>query len=355
MANYYTIKDGAGVQQQMGAQQIGSIFYPWHMLSVLVSGSNVPVAGDSNGNIGVNVISSALPTGAATSANQSSQITQETAIALGVGAPGDGTWSGSGSGSIVAIEKFNAGKLSSIQSALAGTLNVSLTGSQNITLSPSATIGLNASTNVIGKVGVQVAGSDVSNSNPIPISIPGGASLTGTVSLGAGEAMAGHFGGMQINPSSTCTRPANTSGYSAADLVANNVTAGSVVVPSVSCARIAQGSFSIERARLYCNQTSNMQGVSFRVRLWITAPTYTNGDNGAYVVATGNAGYLGAMTGFFEQWGDGAMATLQVDYGPEINVKLASGQSIYWDMETLTGYTPSSAAVFTFVPEVKQD
>lgn len=51
-----------------------------------------------------------LPTGAGTSANQTSQITQETTTATGVGAPADAAYAGSGSAGLIAVGKgiYNA-------------------------------------------------------------------------------------------------------------------------------------------------------------------------------------------------------------------------------------------------------
>lgn len=42
------------------------------------------------------------------------------------------------------------------------------------------------------------------------------------------------------NTSTTLTRPNDSTGYTAGDLVANNVTAGSVVVPTVAVARVSR-------------------------------------------------------------------------------------------------------------------
>lgn len=84
-----------------------------------VDGSAVtqPISGtvtvtDGAGALNVIVDSSALPSGAATSANQSTQITAEQTTATGTGAPADAAWT-SGSGSIIAVLKGIAGNTSS--------------------------------------------------------------------------------------------------------------------------------------------------------------------------------------------------------------------------------------------------
>jgi hypothetical protein len=162
--------------------------------------------------------------------------------------------------------------------------------------------------------------------------------------------------GFSVNPSSlVLTRPADTNAYAANDLVANSTTAGSVVVPSVSVMRLAGGSGTIPKVTLFSNHTTGLSGISMTVHLWSAAPTYTNGDNGAYAVATGAAGFLGKYTGTFEQFGDGAVCRMTPYDGVVDVLKLASGQLVYWDLQTNAIFTPISGATFTLVPQVLQD
>lgn len=167
------------------------------------------------------------------------------------------------------------------------------------------------------------------------------------------------IGGNTVNPPSVLTRPADTAVYAANDLVANSTTAGSVVVPSFTAMRVAangvvQGA-TIPKLLLLSNHTTGLSGIGVAVRLWSAAPTYTNGDNGAYAVATGGAGYLGKYTGTFEQFGDGAAAELIPVTGPFEAIKLASGQLIYWDLQVTGAPTPQSGKTFTLVPQILQD
>ena len=157
------------------------------------------------------------------------------------------------------------------------------------------------------------------------------------------------------NPSSVLTRPADTTAYTANDLVASNTTAGSVVVPSVTVMRSDGGGASIPKLLLLSNHATGLSGVGVTVRLWSVAPTYTNGDNGAYAVATGGAGYLGKFTGTFEQFGDGAAAELVPAVGSFEAIKLAAGQLLYWDLQITSAATPQSGKTFTLVPQVLQD
>lgn len=162
--------------------------------------------------------------------------------------------------------------------------------------------------------------------------------------------------GFSANPvSAVLTRPANTTAYAANDLVASSTTAGSVVVPSVSVMRLAGGSGTIPKVTLFSSHTTGLSGISMLVRFWSAAPTYTNGDHGAYAVATGAANFLGKYSGTFEQFGDGAVCRMTPYDGVVDVLKLASGQVVYWDLQTSAIFTPQSAATFTLVPQVLQD
>lgn len=160
------------------------------------------------------------------------------------------------------------------------------------------------------------------------------------------------------NPTSVLTRPADTTAYSANDLVASSTTAGTVVVPSFALniynVTSGAGNGFITRLRLASNHTTGLAAIDVAVRLWAVAPTYTNGDNGAYAVATGAAGYLGKFTGTCEQFADGAVCNLSLAVGQHISVKLASTNDVYWDLQAVTGFTPQSGKTFTLTPEIVQ-
>lgn len=161
--------------------------------------------------------------------------------------------------------------------------------------------------------------------------------------------------GFTVNPTSVLTRPADTTAYTALDLIASSTTAGSVVVPSVTVARVTAGGITIPKIALYSNHTTGLASVSVTIRLWSAAPTYSAGDNAAYAVATGAASCLGKFTGIFEQFADGAVAFLVPDTGVVSMLKLASGQLIYWDLQTNSGFSSQSGKTFTAVPQVAQD
>jgi hypothetical protein len=164
-------------------------------------------------------------------------------------------------------------------------------------------------------------------------------------------------GGVTDNtPCAVLIRPLNTTAYSANDLIANNVTAGSVQVPTCTVAREVGFGGAIPRFRLTTNVTTGWDGALLKVRFWTAAPTYTNGDNGAYAVATGAAGYMGKIIITLEQFGDGASGVGAPEVGSFIAFKLAAGQVIYWDIQETSGaLTPISGQTFTLTPENMQD
>ena len=149
------------------------------------------------------------------------------------------------------------------------------------------------------------------------------------------------------NPTSVLTRPADTTAYAVGDLIASSTTAGSVAVPSFT---VAAGA-AITALRLVTNKTTGWSAVAISVNLWTAAPTFTNGDNGAYAVATGAAGYIGTFLFSLIQFGDGASARATVNLGGVVWEKLASGLLVYWDMTINTAATPSSAQTFTLTAE----
>lgn len=157
-------------------------------------------------------------------------------------------------------------------------------------------------------------------------------------------------------PSSTLTRPANTTAYVAGDLVAGDTTAGSVTVPSFEAGLTGGRHYYIPRIRLKTDKTSGMASINFTLRLWAAAPTYDNGDNGAYSVATNGDELIGAFTNAgFVQGGDGATAIMTPDVGDGPSFYLSgTATSVYWDLEIESGLTPASGQTFTAVPEVYQ-
>lgn len=152
-------------------------------------------------------------------------------------------------------------------------------------------------------------------------------------------------------PTSTLTRPANTTGYTTGQLVASNTVAASVVSPSwVNDAPV--GDLNLTKLLLLTNAITGWGALSVLVNLWSSAPTYTNGDGGTYAVATGAAKFLGQFSGKFVQFADGAAAELIPAVGVSIQIEAARGAGVYWDLQVVGSATPKSGQTFTLqVPE----
>lgn len=161
--------------------------------------------------------------------------------------------------------------------------------------------------------------------------------------------------GAVTNPTSTLTLTATTTAYTAGQLIANSATAGSVVVPSFAIANSAGGAI-IPRLRLTTNDTTSTAWGSQQIRidLWSAAPTFTNGDRGTWSPATGVAGHIASYTCTMSaEFGDGAYSECTLIYGNNALAKLASGTSIFWTLNALTGSGVTGASkVFTLTAEL---
>lgn len=168
------------------------------------------------------------------------------------------------------------------------------------------------------------------------------------------EAHIGEVGGKTSIVGATFTRPANTTAYSSGQLVANSTTAGSVTYGTLAVSRYTDKSGMIRRVRLKKTGTS-VTNAAFRVHFYKLAPTFTNGDGGAWLSTESD--YLGAVDVTMDQaFTDAAKGIGTPNTGTEINFVPTSGTTtIYWALEARAAYTPSSAEVFTVAVEVLQD
>lgn len=201
----------------------------------------------------------------------------------------------------------------------------------------------------------EVAASPTANTLLARLKTIGDAAVAATP---AGETHIGEVGGRIVNISANFTRPADTTAYASGDLVANSVTAGSVVpMTFTNAARIAAGNFCVLRARV-SKTTTGVTNAAFRVHLFTTSPTNpTNGDNGAFVPSQ-IASYLGyfditaMVAGTAGAAGQGGLAA---GFGNSLAVALGSGRDIYGLLEARGAYTPGSAEVFTTTLEIGQN
>lgn len=154
------------------------------------------------------------------------------------------------------------------------------------------------------------------------------------------------------------TRPADTTAYASGDLVANNVTAGSVTAlvftfPTKGNAWVDQ----IRRVRIE-KSSNNVTTASFRLHVYTSLPTVANGDNGVWLST--KSGYLGSIDVTVDKAfndsagpavGYGANAT-----GSEINLATLGGtgkNTLYGLLEARSAYTPTSAETFLVTMEVQ--
>jgi hypothetical protein len=159
--------------------------------------------------------------------------------------------------------------------------------------------------------------------------------------------------GVTVTVSTSFTRPADTTAYAVGDLVANNVTAGSVVpLTFANVVRTAGGGGMIRRMKLRASSTV-LTNASFRLNLYTTAPaTVTNGDNGVFSTS-GVADFIGSIFVTLDRaFTDGA-----IGFGTaEINLDLpSSNTSIFGLLEAQGIYTPTSAETFAVDLDILQD
>jgi len=180
--------------------------------------------------------------------------------------------------------------------------------------------------------------------------------LQGNVALSLTNPLfaASPIGPTVTNPTSLLQLTSATTAYAIGNLIASSATAGSVVVPSFAIAT-SGGAAVINKLLLTSNDsTSTAWGsAQIQVDLWTTAPTFTNGDRAAFVVATGTAAHRAAFTCTMSpEYGDGVYGECTPNFGSEA-VKLGSGTTVYWTLQALTisGVTGVSK-VFTLTAEL---
>ena len=217
---------------------------------------------------------------------------------------------------------------------------------------------------------VSIGDVEVSNDtgNPVPVS--------GTVALGAGTASIGklaansgvdigdvdvtslpaHLGTVASNVSKVgveLTRPADTTAYTAKDVVCGSTGSPSVLT-FADFARVNQGSGIIIRARLMTDQKTCTAG--FRLHLFHTAPTPI-ADNSPYLLLYANAANRIGMIDFpamtsEDSTNSTAASTMRPSsdgsYGtPNLWYQAAAAsRAIYGILETTSAFTPASGQKF---------
>jgi hypothetical protein len=200
------------------------------------------------------------------------------------GALADAVWSGTGSGTGQSIAKYAAQKSEAIRALLAGTLatNANVTGGS---VGISGTLPAFAATPTFN-IGGTLPAFAVTPAFTISGTLPAFAS-TPTFTMGnalpAGTNTAADVGTASF--SATCTLltlPGTGGTYAVGDLVANSATAGSVVPLTCTVGRYSGGPVTITRARVLTS-TTGTSNAQFRVHVFTSAPTVTNGNDGVFL------------------------------------------------------------------------
>lgn len=148
-------------------------------------------------------------------------------------------------------------------------------------------------------------------------------------------------------------RPANTTAYASGDIVANNVTAGNVVVPSTEVSIFPGRGGRVTRVGL-AKSSVTVADANFRVHLFQgAAPVVTSGDNAAMAIAGNAAGYIGSIDVATDKaFSDGAAG----DSTAALPFALpAAGKKLYAVIEARGPYVPASGETFTVRLGIERD
>lgn len=144
-------------------------------------------------------------------------------------------------------------------------------------------------------------------------------------------------------PSITFTRPANTTAYTAGDVVGSATSA----IHELTGAASSSSFVFVQSIQLLINNTSVPSGMTgFRVHLYSSAPTAIS-DNAAYTFTTSD---LAAWQDSFDLSTPavrGSMLRSQAYYQGGIMKLQPASSSLYAVLETLGAYTPASGTAYT--------
>jgi hypothetical protein len=170
------------------------------------------------------------------------------------------------------------------------------------------------------------------------------AKATNTVELAATS------GGAALNcPTTAGVAEVLTLNYAPSTLIGNSATAGSVTSSPFVIAT-SGGAAVAPYIQLLTSATSGWNGVTVSINLWKAQPTYTNGDDQLYVVATGAANYIATLSGTLTQFGDGAVANFYPSPQVAALLQPSTAANIYWDLQMIGTAIPVSAQTFTIKP-----
>lgn len=195
----------------------------------------------------------------------------------------------------------------------------------------------------------------VPSAPPLSVSGVDDAGLKRHLKTGTDGELAVTAGGYGTINSGAFNRPADTAAYSTGDLVANSTTAGSVIPIPIVVARKNAGSGRVIRARLMKSGLS-LANAAFRIHLYRSLPTSSNGDNGAWITNKA-VDYLGAFDVFMDRaFTDGALGAGTPLNGSVMTFVTGAGlRVVYALIEARAAYTPTSGESFTLTLEVDSD
>lgn len=138
------------------------------------------------------------------------------------------------------------------------------------------------------------------------------------------------------------TRPADTTAYTIGDLVANSVTAGSVVPIAFDIPESKNFNLTEVGLKRSSAVTTNAK---FTLHLYKDSPTCANGDNGAW--STTESKWVGsvAIDGTTQTFTDHSKAIATIN--PPIPISVDQDSLLYGLLVANAAYTPTSAEVFT--------
>jgi len=154
-----------------------------------------------------------------------------------------------------------------------------------------------------------------------------------------------------IQPQATFTRPHDTAAYAIGDLVGNSTSAVLVIPMSFTVGAVQQQSVYIRRAIAEVTSSGNVNP-SFRLHLFNTTPTVTNGDNGAFVASPAISWFCAIDINMFTTVPfSSANAGIGVPNAGSECATVPPGTVVYGLLEARGAYQPTADSVFTITLE----
>jgi hypothetical protein len=164
------------------------------------------------------------------------------------------------------------------------------------------------------------------------------------------------YTGTFVVAATALTRPANTTAYTALDSISNNATAGSVTANSVTLSDTNDHPIDISEILLASTDTGpGAAAIQIRLHLFNSDPTASTGVVGGDNAAWSNkqAGWVGSFSGTMRAFSDGSRGVLIADEGTLRLITPVSGaKTLYWQLQAIGGFTPSANST-TFTPTFK--